>query len=112
MQWHTYCKKTIEALLVASKDIGLEVNAGKTTYTVMSRDQHVGQNGYIQIGNKLTYLGTNLKNKNSMYEEINSRLKSRNAIIRCRIFFLTIFHPKNIKCKIYETNFASCFTWV
>jgi hypothetical protein len=29
-----------------------EVNAEKTKYMVMSRDQNAGQNGYIQIGNK------------------------------------------------------------
>jgi hypothetical protein len=37
---------------VASKEIGLEVNAEKTKYMVMSRDQNGGQNGYIQIGNE------------------------------------------------------------
>jgi hypothetical protein len=62
------------------------VNAEKTKYMVMSRDQNVGQNGYIQIGNKsfetveqFKYLGTNLTNQNSIYEEISSRLKSENA---------------------------------
>jgi hypothetical protein len=37
----------------ASKEIGLAVNAEKTKYMVMSRDQNAGQNGYIQIGNKI-----------------------------------------------------------
>jgi hypothetical protein len=45
-------RKNTEALLIASKDIGLEANAEKTKYMVMSRDQNAGQNGYIQIGNK------------------------------------------------------------
>jgi len=36
-------KKNTEALVVASKEIGLEVNADKTKYTVMSRDQNAGQ---------------------------------------------------------------------
>ena len=35
---HT-AKKITEALLVAGKEIGLEVNADKTKYIVMSRDQ-------------------------------------------------------------------------
>jgi hypothetical protein len=48
---HTIRKNT-EALLIASKEIGLEVNADKTKYMVMSRDQNAGQNGYVKIGNK------------------------------------------------------------
>jgi len=38
---HTIKRKT-EALLVGSKEIGLEVNAVKTKYLVMSRDQIAG----------------------------------------------------------------------
>jgi hypothetical protein len=38
-------KKNTEALLIASKEIGLEVNSEKTKYMVMSRDQNAGQNG-------------------------------------------------------------------
>jgi hypothetical protein len=45
-------KQSTEALLIASKEIGLEVNAEKTKYMVMSRDQIAGQNGYIQLSNK------------------------------------------------------------
>jgi hypothetical protein len=48
---HTIRKNT-ETLLIASKEIGLEVNAEKIKYMVMSRDQNAGQNGYIQIGNE------------------------------------------------------------
>jgi hypothetical protein len=44
---HTIRKNT-EALAIASKETGLEVNAEKTKYMVMSRDQNAGQNGYIQ----------------------------------------------------------------
>jgi len=35
---HRYHKKNKEALVVASKDIGLEVNAEKTKYMVIFRD--------------------------------------------------------------------------
>jgi hypothetical protein len=35
-------KKNTEALVVASKEIGLEVNAEKTKYIVMSQDQNAG----------------------------------------------------------------------
>ena len=37
-----YLSKT-EALVNASKEIGLEINAEKTKYTVMSRDQNTRQ---------------------------------------------------------------------
>jgi hypothetical protein len=63
---HTIRKNT-EALLIASKEIGLEVNGEKTKYMVMSQHHNVGQNGNIQIGNKafetaehFIYLGTTL----------------------------------------------------
>jgi hypothetical protein len=66
--------------------IGLEVNAEKTKYVVMSRDQNAGQNGNIQIGNKsfemveqVRCLGTTLTNQTFIREEIKSRLKSGNA---------------------------------
>jgi hypothetical protein len=36
-------KKNTEALVVAIKEIGLEVNGEKTTYMVMSRNQNAGK---------------------------------------------------------------------
>ena len=36
-------KENAEALVVATKEIGLEVNADKTKYMVMSRDQNAGR---------------------------------------------------------------------
>jgi hypothetical protein len=41
---HTIRKNT-EALLIASKEIGLEVNTEKTKYMVMSRDQTQDKRG-------------------------------------------------------------------
>jgi len=42
-------KKNTEALVIASKEIGLEVNADKTKYMVISRDQNAGRNHDIKI---------------------------------------------------------------
>jgi len=36
-------KKDTESLVVASKEISLEVNADKTKYIVMAQDKNVGQ---------------------------------------------------------------------
>jgi len=70
---------------MAGKEIGLEVNADKTKCMVMSRDQNAGRRHSIKNGNisfhrveVFKYLGT-LTNKNSIQEEIKSRLKSGNA---------------------------------
>jgi hypothetical protein len=44
-------KEDAEGFLVASKETGLEVNAGKINYMVKSRDQDSALNHYIQIDN-------------------------------------------------------------
>jgi hypothetical protein len=49
---HTCYNRKAEALVIASKEIGLEVHAEKTKYMVMSPDLNARQNGKIQIGNK------------------------------------------------------------
>jgi len=41
-----------EALFVASKETGLEVNADKTKYMVMSRDQNAGRSHSINRDNR------------------------------------------------------------
>jgi hypothetical protein len=40
-----------EALLVRSKEVGLEVNADKTKYMVMHRDQNAGRSHNTKIDN-------------------------------------------------------------
>jgi len=79
-------KEKAEALIVASKEIGLEVNADKTNYVVISQDQNAGQGQIVKTDNSsfemvevFRYLGTILRNKNSIQEEIKSSLKSGNA---------------------------------
>ena len=79
-------KRKTRALLVGSKEIDLEVNADKTKYMVISRDQNAGRSHNIKFDNsssewaeELKYVGTTLKNENSIQEEIKSRLKSGSA---------------------------------
>jgi hypothetical protein len=45
-------KKSTETLIDAGKEVDLEVNAGKTKYTLLSRHQNAGQNQDIKIGNR------------------------------------------------------------
>ena len=40
------------ALILASKEIGLEVNADETKYMVVSRDQNAGRSHSIKIDNR------------------------------------------------------------
>jgi len=44
-------RENAEALVAATKEIGLEVSADKTKYMVMSRDQNAGQNHSGRIDN-------------------------------------------------------------
>ena len=45
-------QKTAEALVVASKEVGLEVNADKTKYMVVSRDQNAGRSHNMETANR------------------------------------------------------------
>ena len=74
-------KENAEALAVASREIGLEVNVDKTKYLVMSRDQNAGRSHSMKTERleEFKYLGTTLTYQNSIQEEIKSRLKSGNA---------------------------------
>jgi hypothetical protein len=79
-------KENTGTLLEASRDVGLEMNAEKTKYTIMSRHPNPGQNQNIRIANessenvaKFKYLGMILSNQNGILDEINSRLSSGNV---------------------------------
>jgi hypothetical protein len=95
-------KKNIEALVVTSKKIGLEVDSEKTKYMVMSRNQNAGKNHNIKLDNKFfervehfKYLGTTLTNRNSIQEKLRlDRIRGKLVIIRCRIFCLPVCYPK------------------
>jgi hypothetical protein len=62
-------KKNTDALVAASKEIGLEVHADKSKYIVRSRDQNAGRSYKIKTDNSsfecvehFNYLGTNYRN--------------------------------------------------
>jgi len=70
-------KENAEALVVACKETGLEVNTEKTRYIVISRDRHPGQSHDIKIDNKLferveefKYLITTVKIKISFVKKL------------------------------------------
>jgi hypothetical protein len=46
-------KENTESLLEASRDVGLEINAEKTKYMIMSHYQNSGQNWNVRIANEL-----------------------------------------------------------
>ena len=48
-------KENAEVLLVAIKEIGLEVNADKTKYMVMFRDRNAGRGHSVKIDNTRMY---------------------------------------------------------
>jgi hypothetical protein len=79
-------KENTQALLEASRDVGLEINAEKTKYVIVSCHLNSGQNQNIRIANEsfesaatFKYLGMTLTNRNDIHDEIKSRLNSGNA---------------------------------
>jgi hypothetical protein len=93
---HTIEKNT-EALVVVSKEIGLEVNADKTKHMVMSRDLNAGRVHHINVDNssferveEFKYLGATLTNLKILFRK-NLKTDWRQGMlsfIRCRIFCL------------------------
>ena len=68
-------KENAEALIMASKETGLDVNVHKTKYMVKSRDQNAGRSHSMRTDNRsferveeFKYLGTTLTNQNSIQE--------------------------------------------
>jgi hypothetical protein len=104
-------KENAEALVVATKEIGLEVNADKTTFMVMSRDRNAGRGDSVKIDNssierveEFRYLGTKLTDQNSIQEEIKFRFILGNACYHLvqNLLFSRLL-SKNLKVKIYRT---------
>jgi len=104
-------KKNAEALVAAAKEIGLEVNAHKTKYVTVSRDQKAGRiysmkmdNGSIERVEDFKYLETTLTNQNSIQGEIKCTLKLGNACYYSMQNLLSSsLLSKTLKIKIYRT---------
>ena len=74
MEAYILLHKNTAALVTASKETDLEVNAEKTKNMVKFQDQQAGKNHNIKTVNKtfqwveqFRYLGTTLKNQNSKF---------------------------------------------
>jgi hypothetical protein len=117
-------KENTETLLEASRDICLEINAGKTKYMIMSRHPNSGQNQNIRIANEsfenvatFKYLGTTLTNQNGIHNEIKNRLNSGNACYHSvKNLVSSRLVSKSLKIKIYKTVIlplvlCGCETW-
>ena len=108
-------KKSAEALVAATKEIGLDVNAHKSKYMTVSRNQNAGRIHSMKIDkssiervDEFKYFGITLTNQNSIREEIKSRLKLWNAcyhsvqnLLSSRLLY------KNLKIKIYRNIILS-----
>jgi hypothetical protein len=117
-------KENSETFLEAGRDIGLEINAEKTKYMIMSRHQNSGQNQNIRIANesfenvaKFKYLGMTLTDQNDIRDEIKSRLNSGNACYySVQNLLSTCPISKTLKIKIHKTVILpvvlyGCETW-
>ena len=65
-------KEITETLVVTCKPIGLELNANKTKHMVRSRDQNSGRIQNILPAKGWSISNINLKDQNSIHEEINT----------------------------------------
>jgi hypothetical protein len=79
-------KEKTETLLEVSRDIGLEINAERSKYMIMSHNPNSGQNQNIRTDDELfenvakfKYLGMRVTNQNGTHNKIKSRLNSGNA---------------------------------
>ena len=105
-------------------ETGLEVNADKTKYMVMSREQTAGLSHTMKVDNssierveEFKYLGMTLTNQNSIQKEIKIRLKLGNACYHSvQNLLSSSLLSKNLKVKIYRIIILpvvvyGCETW-
>jgi len=99
----------------------LEVNAGKTKYVVIYRDQNAERSHNIKTDNSsfdrvedFKHLGTTLTNQNCIEEEVSSRLKSGSACYHSVQNLLpSSLLSKNVKVKLHRTTILPVFfLWV
>jgi hypothetical protein len=101
-------RKNTETLIGASKEVGLEVNAEKTKYMLLSRHHNAGQNRDLKICDRsfenvaqFKYLATTMTNQNFIQEEIKRRLYSGNACYHSVQNLLSFrLLSKNVKIRI------------
>jgi hypothetical protein len=87
-------KKNTEALLDASKEVGIEVNPKKTMFMLILHSQKIEQKHSIKIANrsfevvaKFKYLRTTLTDQNCMHEKLRTeQIRGMLATIRFRVF--------------------------
>jgi hypothetical protein len=98
-------KETMETLIDASKEVGLEVNTEKTM--LLSHHQNAGQNYDIKIADRcfenaaqFRYLGTTITNQNLIQEEMNLDNACYHSMLNILSSWLL---SKNIKVRIYKT---------
>jgi hypothetical protein len=100
--------------------VGLEVNAEKNKYMLLSSQQNAAENYDIKIAKRsfenmarFKYLGKKVTNQNFIQEEIKRRLNSGNA---CYQSFQSMFSSrllsKNIKIRIYKNIIFLWFSMV
>jgi hypothetical protein len=105
-------KKNAEALVAATKEIGLEVNAHKTKYMTVFPDQNAGRihsmkmdNSSIERVEEFKYLGITLTNQNSIQEEIKCRMKLENVCYySVQNLLSSSLLSKTLKIMMYRTT--------
>jgi hypothetical protein len=79
-------QESTESLIIANKEIVLEVNADKTKYMVVLQDQNARRYHRIKTDNNafeklvvFKHLGKTLMNQNFIHDEIENSLNSRHV---------------------------------
>jgi hypothetical protein len=104
-------RRNTEALLEASREVGLETSIEETKYMVMSHHQNAGQSHSLLTANKsfenvpkFRYLETIVTNQNCIHQEIKIKLNEVNGCYHfVQIFLSSHLLSKNFQIKMYIT---------